>query len=75
MGVPPVKSLITIYDRKNNPSENFTAVQSQHMGSLMGFVFKYVLNYQNQKERCVVNKLGVKTATRFFDGPIWEFEK
>lgn len=75
MGVPPVKSLITIYDRARKPSENFTPLQSQHMGALMGFVFKFVLNYQNQKERCTVNQLGVKTATRFYDGPVWEFEE
>lgn len=75
MGVPPVKSLITIYERKYHPSENFTALQSQYMGALMGFVFKFVLEYQSQKERCTVNQLGVRSATRFFDGPIWSFEK
>ena len=75
MGVPPVRSLITIYEREKNPSENFIAVQSQQMGALMGFVFKYILNYQSQKERCTVNHLGVKTATRFEDGPVWEFEE
>lgn len=75
MGVSPVKSLITIYERKINPSENFSAVQSQYMGALMGFVFKFVLAYTKQSERCTVNKLGVKTATKFLDGPIWEFEE
>lgn len=50
MGGPPVRSLITIYEREKNPSENFTAVRSQQMGALMGFVFKYVLNYQSQKD-------------------------
>ncbi len=75
MGIPPVKSLITIYERKKNPNKNFTAIQSQQMGALMGFLFKYILNYQNQKERCVVNQLGVKTATKFYDGPIWVFEE
>ncbi len=75
MGVPPVKSLITIYERKVNSSTDFTAVQSQYMGALMGFVFKFVLKYTNQKERCVVNQLGVKTATKFWAGPIWEFEE
>ena len=41
----------------------------------MGFVFKFVLDYQYQKERCVVNLLGVKTATRFLLGPVIEFEE
>lgn len=74
MGIPPVKSLITIYAREKNPRECFTAVQSQQLGALMGFVFKNVLKYQSQKERCSVNYLGVKTATRFENGPVWKFE-
>ena len=74
MEVPPVKSLIEIYKRRFEPTTNFTAVQSQSMGSLMGFIFKDVLGYTKQKERCAVKKLGVKTATRFEDGPVWEFE-
>lgn len=74
MGIPPVKSLITIYQRKYNPTIDFTALQSQYMGALMGFVFKFVLGYTDQKERCTVNQLGVRTATRFLNGPIFEFE-
>lgn len=75
MGIPPVKSLITIYERKVHPTEKFTATQSQHMGALMGFVFKFVLGYKDQKERCTVSQLGVKTATKFLRGPICEFEE
>lgn len=75
MGIPPVKSLITIYERKMQPTQDFTAVQGQYMGALMGFVFKFVLCYAEQKERCIVNQLGVKTATKFLNGPHWEFEK
>ena len=76
MGVPPVKSLLVIYRRIMHPADNFkfSAQESQFMGALMGFVFKYVLNYREQKERCVVNDLGVKTATRFMNGPIVDFE-
>ena len=73
MGIPPVKSLVTMYERTYHPTEDFTALQSQYMGSLMGYVFKFVLGYQDQKERCTVNQLGVKTATRFLDGPVLEF--
>ena len=77
MGIPPVKSLLVIYRRKNNPADGFkfTAQESQSMGALMGYVFKYVLKYADQKERCVVNDLGIKTATRFLNGPVVEFEK
>ncbi len=75
MGIPPVKSLITIYERKVHPSVDFTAVQSQSMGALMGFVFKFVLGYTDQKERCTVKQLGIKTATKFLNGPVWEFEE
>ena len=77
MGIPPVKSLINIYKRKNKLADDFvfSAQESQYLGSLMGFVFKFVLGYTNQKERCTVNELGVKTATKFLDGPIIEFEE
>lgn len=75
MGIPPVKSLITIYERKVQPTENFTALQSQCMGALMGFVFKFVLGYKEQKERVTVNQLGIKTATKFMDGSVWKFEE
>lgn len=75
LGIPPVKSLITIYERRYHPTIDFTATQSQYMGALMGFIFKNVLNYQNQKVRCTVNHLGVKSAARFYNGPIWNFEK
>ena len=77
MGIPPVKSLVTIYKRKVNPDVDFqfTGAQSQYMGALMGFVFKFVLDYQFQKERCKVDILGVKTATRFLMGPIIDFEE
>ena len=77
MGVPPVKSLVTIYTRKKKPNKDFqfTGVQSQYMGALMGFVFKFVLGYREQKERCKVDRLGVKTSTRFLAGPVIEFEE
>lgn len=76
LGIPPVRSLLTIYKRKMNPNVSFTfsGQESQFMGMLMGFVFKYVFGYQSQKERCSVNELGVKTATRFYDGPVVDFE-
>lgn len=74
MGVPPVKSLITIYERQKKPMNDFTMVESQYMGALMGYLFKNILGYNGQKQRCSVNKLGVRTATRFFDGPVHEFE-
>ena len=77
LGVPPVKSLMTFFDRDVEDSESFkvNAQQSQWVGALMGYVFKFVLDYRNQKERCAVNMHGVLTATRFIDGPIMEFTK
>lgn len=75
LGVPPVKSLMTFFDRDVQGSESFlvTAQQSQWIGALMGFVFKFVLDYKSQKERCVVKMHGIGTATRFIEGPILEF--
>ena len=73
--IPPVKSLLLIYKRKVNPvvGFKFDANESRYMGALMGFVFKFVLGYSSQKERCKVDEFGIKTATRFTDGPVVEF--
>lgn len=75
LGVPPVKSLMTIYDRNMKDADEFevNAQESQWVGSLMGYVFKFVLDYQSQRERCPVKMHGVNTATRFLDGPVCEF--
>lgn len=77
LGVPPVKSLLVIYRRKVNPANGFkfSPQESKCMGALMGFVFKFILGYQSQKERCTVNDLGVKTAARFMNGPVVDFEE
>lgn len=77
VGVPPVKSLLVIYQREKAPDEDFifTYKESQYLGTLMGYIFKYVLNYKGQAERCKVEILGVKKATRFLNGPLVNFEK
>ncbi len=76
LGIPPVRSLITFYARETQLLDTFffTGQQAQFMGALMGFVFKFVLLYQQQKERCSVNEWGIKTATRFMDGPVVKFQ-
>ena len=73
--VPPVKSLLLIYKRQMNPAEDFVfnSYESRSIGALMGFVFKFVLGYKDQKERCTVNQYGIQTATRFLNGPVTEF--
>lgn len=77
LGIPPVRSLLKIWEHEQNPDKDFkfSNQESQWLGALMGFVFKSVLGYKNQKERCRVNEYGVKTATRFLDGNYIEFEK
>lgn len=67
--IPPVKSLLLIYERTMNPAPDFkfSPSESQCMGALMGYVFKYVLGYNSQKERCTVKKYGVKTATLYMN--------
>lgn len=69
LGIPPVKSLLFIWERKNSPRPEFkfTNQESQWLGSLMGYLFKFVLGYKNQKKRCAVNSYGVGTATRFLE--------
>ena len=73
--VPPVKSLLLIYQRQMNPAEGFVfnSYESRSIGALMGFVFKFVLGYKDQKERCAVNQYGIQTSTRFLGGPVVEF--
>ncbi|WP_314827199.1 hypothetical protein [Segatella baroniae] len=70
LGIPPVKSLLLIYERTMHPVATFVfaPTESRCMGALMGFVFKNVLGYTTQQERCSVKKYGVKTATRFMGG-------
>lgn len=69
LGIPPVRSLLLILERtkKLNPDFKLTSQESQWLGSLMGFLFKFVLGYKKQKERCAVNLYGVGTATKFLD--------
>ena len=76
LDVPPVKSLLLLYERTMNPAPvfKFSPTESQCMGALMGFIFKFVLGYTDQKERCTINKFEVKTATRFLNGPVVSFE-
>ena len=76
LGIPPVKALLTIYRREMKPAITFqfTAQESRCIGALMGYVFRFVFGYQKQKERCVVNEFGIKTASRFLNGPVIEFE-
>ncbi len=75
LGVPPVKSLMIFFDRDVQDSESFSVVekQSQNIGALMGFVFKFVLDYEGQEKECPVNMHGIEGASLFFDGPILEF--
>ena len=72
--VPPVKSLLLIYQRKMNPVKGFkfSAYDLRCMGALMSFVFKYVLGYKKQKER-TVNLYGIRKATRYLNGPVTKF--
>lgn len=67
LGIPPVKSLLFLLDKRGIITENVTGIESQSMGSLMGFLFKKVFQYQNQKDRLSVKMFGVKTAALFFN--------
>lgn len=74
--VPPVRSMLLIMKNEKFLDEEFefTGQQSQWLGALLAFVFKNVLGYKNQKERCKVGCNGIRTATRFLDGQYVEFE-
>lgn len=73
--VPPVKALLLLYERAAAPADDFTFTpqEGRCIGALMGFVFKFVLGYTEQKDRCVVGKYGIKTASRFLKGPVLSF--
>lgn len=75
LGIPPVAALLLLYQRQYNPPADFRfpKTERQYMGALMGFVFKHVLGYKNQKDRCTVQKLGVQNAARFYNGPVHVF--
>ena len=75
LGVPPVRSLLLLYSRANNPEPDFrfNKTDTQRMGALMAYVLKHVLGYRSQKDRCAVNQLGVKQATKYTDGPVLTF--
>lgn len=75
MGIPPVKSILTMLKRKGILVDNITGMESQCIGSLMAFLFKVVLSYQNQKDRISVKVLGVKTAALFYDVDAFEIQE
>lgn len=81
LGIPPVRSALEMWRIEKKPKNNFkfTGQQSQWLGCFYAFVFKNVLGYKNQKERCTVGTAreslyGIKTATKFLNGEIIDFE-
>ncbi len=64
--VPPVKTLLEFYAATHNPAPSFTLSEQEckDIGSLMGFVFQFVLGYQKDKME-PVNMLGCKEASVF----------
>ena len=77
LGVAPVKSFLYIMEKEKHtpPTFRFTDQESQWLGCLMGFIFKFVLGYKKKKERCKIAKFGIGSAARFIDGPYVKFEK
>lgn len=65
-GVPPVKTLLEFYEATLAPATGFTLSDQEcrDIGSLMGFVFQFVLGYQKYKME-PVNMLGCKEASVF----------
>ncbi|MCI5586870.1 MAG: hypothetical protein MR384_03160 [Lachnospiraceae bacterium] len=67
LGIPPVKSMLTILGNRGILKSDIAGIESQSLGSLMGFLFKQVFKYQNQKDRLTVKMYGVRTATLFMN--------
>ena len=76
LGIPPVRSMLLLYERTVNadPNLQFSDEEGKWLGSLMGFVFRFVLGYQDTT-RCAVNRHGIRSAALFLDGPQCAFEK
>jgi hypothetical protein len=72
--IPPVKSLMKIYEIEKNIDISFEVeqLQSQQLGALMGYIFKNILGYKKQK-RGMANIHGIKTASRFYEGDKYLF--
>lgn len=61
--VPPVKTFLLI---RTENFVNLTNDDKQGLGAFWGWIFKYLLKYQNQRSISISTKT-VKTATYFFD--------
>ena len=62
--IPPVK---TFLENDTTLTGNFNEHQKKALGAFWGFVFKFVFNYQSQKENNPINIKGVKTASYFYN--------
>lgn len=63
-GIPPVKTLIELYEATHPTSFTLSDRECRDIGSLMGFVFQFVLGYQKDKLE-PVDMLGCKEASVF----------
>ena len=75
LGIPPVKAMLTLLGKSGVLTSDITSLESQSLGSLMGFLFKQVFKYRRQKDRLTVKMYGVKTAALFMDVEDFEIEE
>ncbi|MFA5625667.1 MAG: hypothetical protein WC966_11535 [Bradymonadales bacterium] len=77
LGIPPVQSLLVFYEKAVRPDESFrfSERESQTLGALMGYLFRFVLNYEDLTRNVEVKKYGIHGASCFTNGPVWHFEE
>ncbi len=70
-GIPPVQALLRLFEEHGFKPATPTDDDRRHLGMLLAYVFKNVLQYEGQKDNVPVaeNPWGIKTAALYYDRP------
>ena len=66
MKIPPVKTFLMSNSNINPP---FSDEDKKSLGAFWGFIFKFVFDYTEQKDRVPINTKDVKEAAYFYEAP------
>lgn len=70
-GIPPVQALLRLFGEHGFQPADPTDDDRRHLGMLLAYVFKNVLQYEGQKDNVPVeeNPWGIGTAALYYDRP------
>ena len=70
-GVPPVQTLLRLLDEHGFEPAKPTDDDRRHLGMILAYVFKHVLQYEDQKANIPVekNQWGIRTAALYYGRP------